>query len=48
MEGHQITKGIGTAITIEFEDSEMIVDKSWFTFDTNLMLPGATATRLLQ
>jgi len=33
---HHIKKGIGTAITIEFEDSEMIVDKSWFTFDTNL------------
>ena len=33
---HRIKKGIGTAITIEFEDSEMIVDKSWFTFDTNL------------
>ena len=31
-----IKKGIGTAITIEFEDSEMIVDKSWLTFDTNL------------
>ena len=33
---HHIKKGIGTAITIEFEDSEMIVDKSWFTYDTNL------------
>jgi len=33
---HHIKKEIGTAITIEFEDSEMIVDKSWFTFDTNV------------
>jgi len=33
---HHIKKGIGTAIAIEFEDSEMIVDKSWFTFDTNV------------
>ena len=31
-----IKKGIGTVITIEFEDSEMIVDNSWFTFDINL------------
>jgi len=29
-------KGIGNAITIEIEDSKMIVDKSWFTFDTKL------------
>ena len=33
---HHIKKGIGAAITIEFEDSKMIVDKNWFTFDTNL------------
>jgi len=33
---NHIKKGIGTAITMGFEDSEMIVDKSWFTFDTNL------------
>jgi len=33
-EPHQ--EGIGTTITIEFKDSEMIVNKSWFTFDTNL------------
>jgi len=33
---NHIKKGIGTAITIEFEDSEMIVHKSWFTFDTDL------------
>jgi hypothetical protein len=33
---NHIKKGIGTLITIEFENSEMIVDKSWFMFDTNL------------
>jgi len=33
---NHIKKGIGTAITIEFEDIDMIVNKSWFTFDTNL------------
>jgi len=33
---NHIKTGIGTTITIEYEDSEMIVDKSCFTFDTNL------------
>jgi len=33
---NHIKKGIGTSKTIEFENSVMIVDKSWFTFDTNL------------
>jgi len=31
-----IKKGIGTSITIKDEYSEMIVDKSWFRFDTNM------------
>jgi len=35
LENH-MKKGISTTITIKYEDSEMIVDKSWFTFDTNL------------
>ena len=33
---NHIKKGIGTSITIEIKDSVMVVDKSWFTFDTNL------------
>jgi len=33
---NHIKKAIGTSITIEFENSVMIVDKSWFTFDTKL------------
>jgi len=33
---NHIKQGIGTLITIEFENSEMIVDKSWFMFDTNV------------
>ena len=33
---NHIKQGIGTLITIEFENSEMIVDKTWFMFDTNL------------
>jgi len=32
---NHIRKGIGTTVTIKFEDSEMTVDQSWFTFDTN-------------
>jgi len=32
---NHIKKGIGTTVTIKFEDSEMTVDQSWFTFDTN-------------
>jgi len=32
---NHIKTGIGTTITIKFEDSEMTVDQSWFTFDTN-------------
>ena len=31
-----IKQGIGTSITIKYEHSEMIVDKSWFMFDTNI------------
>jgi len=33
---NHIKQGIGTLITIEFENSEMIVDKSWFVFDINV------------
>jgi len=31
-----IRQGIGTSITIKYEHSEMIVDKSWSRFDTNM------------
>ena len=31
-----IRQGIGTSITIKHENSEMIVDKSWFIFDINV------------
>jgi len=31
-----IKQVISTSITIKFEHSEMIVDKSWFMFDTNI------------
>jgi len=31
-----IKQGIGTSITIKYEYSEMIDDKSWFRFDTNM------------
>ena len=31
-----IKHGIGTSITITHENSEMIVDKSWFMFDTHI------------
>jgi len=33
---HHIRPGIGTSITIKHENSEMIVDKSWFMFDINM------------
>ena len=33
---NHIKQGIGTLITIEFENSKMIVDKSWFVFDINM------------
>jgi len=31
-----IKQGIGTSITITYEHSKMILDKSWFMFDTNI------------
>ena len=31
-----IQQGIGASITITHEPSEMIVDKSWFMFDTSI------------
>jgi len=33
---NHIKQGIGTSITIKHENSEMIVDKSWFMFDINM------------
>jgi len=33
---HNIRQGIGTSITIKHENSEMIVDKSWFVLDTEI------------
>jgi len=42
---NHIKQGIGTLIKFEFENSTMIVDKSWFMFDR---LPSTTETRLLQ
>jgi len=33
---NHIKQGIGTLITIEFENSTMMVDMSWFMFHTNL------------
>jgi len=33
---NHIRQGIGTSITIQHENSEMIVDKSWFRFDINM------------
>jgi len=33
---YHIRQGIGTSITIKHENSEMIVDKSWFMFDINM------------
>jgi len=33
---NHIRQGIGTSITIKHENSEMIVDKSWFIFDINM------------
>ena len=32
---NHIENGIGTTVTIKFEDSKMTVDQSWFIFDTN-------------
>jgi len=32
---NHIRQGIGTTVTIKFEDSEMTVDQSWFSCDTN-------------
>jgi len=32
---NHIKNGIGTTVTIKFEDSEMTVDQSWFIFDAN-------------
>jgi len=33
---NHMKQGIGTSITIQHENSEMIVDKSWFMFDINM------------
>jgi len=33
---NHIKRATGTSVTIKFENSVMIVNKSWFTFDTNL------------
>jgi len=33
---YHIRQGIGTSITIKHENSEMIVDKSWFMFDIKI------------
>ena len=33
---NHIKQGIGTSITIKYENSEMIVDKSWFMFDISM------------
>jgi len=35
MEGRNIKIASGTLVTIKFENSEMIVDESWFVFDAN-------------
>jgi len=33
---HHFQQGIGTSIIVKHENSEMIVDKSWFMFDINI------------
>jgi len=35
MEGQQHQGCHGTLVTIKFENSEMIMDESWFVFDAN-------------